>query len=76
MWSVPFAFLANLLFCLHFQATELCSYFKALGAANVDDESSSEGDLANIVAVADLCFRVSYIIIFYIFCMQRYKQKF
>nr|SVE73116.1 EOG090X0AU0 [Ceriodaphnia reticulata] len=37
------------------QATELCSYFKALGAANVDDDS--EGDLGSIVAVADLCFR-------------------
>ena len=40
-----------------FQATELCSYFKALGATNVDDDQNS--DLSNIVAVADLCFKVS-----------------
>ncbi|XP_057366342.1 eukaryotic translation initiation factor 3 subunit M-like [Daphnia carinata] len=37
------------------QATELCSYFKALGASNVDDDQNS--DLSNIVAVADLCFK-------------------
>nr|SVE93798.1 EOG090X0AU0 [Scapholeberis mucronata] len=39
------------------QATELCSYFKGLGASNIDDQQSSDGDLASIVAVADLCFK-------------------
>nr|SVE74361.1 EOG090X0AU0 [Daphnia barbata] len=37
------------------QASELCSYFKALGASNVDDDQNS--DLSNIVAVADLSFK-------------------
>lgn len=41
-----------------FQALELNSYFKALGATNLDDEQSSDDDLANIIAVADLCFKV------------------
>jgi len=36
----------------------LNSYFKALGASNLDDEQSSEEDLGNIIAVADLCFKV------------------
>lgn len=39
------------------QALELNSYFKALGASNLDDEQSSEEDLGNIIAVADLCFK-------------------
>lgn len=39
------------------QALELNSYFKALGASNLDDERASDEDLANIVAVADLCFK-------------------
>jgi hypothetical protein len=49
--------LTCLIHFLFFQATELCSYFKALGASNVDDDQNS--DLSNIVAVADLCFKVS-----------------
>lgn len=39
------------------QALELNSYFKALGASNLDDEQSSEEDLGNIIVVADLCFK-------------------
>lgn len=39
------------------QAAELCQYFKALGASNIEDEQRSEDDLANIVQVADLCFK-------------------
>jgi len=31
----------------------LNSYFKALGASNLDDEQSSEEDLGNIIAVAE-----------------------
>lgn len=50
-------------FCL-FQALELNSYFKALGASNLDDEHASDEDLANIVAVADLCFKVCVSLIF------------
>jgi len=41
------------------QAIELNSYFKALGASNLDDEQCSEEDLENIVAVADLSFKES-----------------
>jgi len=39
------------------QAIELSSYFKALGAANLDDQSHSEEDLSKLVAVADLCYK-------------------
>ena len=42
----------------YLQALELNSYFKALGASNLDEEHSSEEDLGKIVAVADLCFKV------------------
>ena len=53
-WNFP----SNLNFCCLFQALELNSYFKAFGASNLDDERASDEDLANIVAVADLCFKV------------------
>lgn len=39
------------------QTLELNSFFKALGASNLDDEKPSEEDLATIVAVANLCFK-------------------
>jgi hypothetical protein len=43
---------------LSLQAIELCSYFKSLGATNLDEQAHSEEDLGKIVAVANLCFKV------------------
>jgi hypothetical protein len=43
---------------LYLQAIELCSYFKSLGATNLDEQAHSEEDLGKIVAVANLCFKV------------------